>query len=130
MPSSKGGFGRAALCRLARNFRPIFGIARNTVALAYQELVNEGFPRVGGAARFFVADDVMNDHATAPASPTPVRLPKHGSHDCGPARRRDRMRAAASPTGRGAASQSGRGAMSGPIAPESIRDLTQELSRP
>jgi GntR family transcriptional regulator/MocR family aminotransferase len=57
------------------------GIARNTVALAYQELVNEGFLVSAERRGFFVADDVMNGHAAAPASPTPVKNAAPGAGD-------------------------------------------------
>lgn len=60
--------------RLSLNLK----IARNTVALAYQELVNEGFLVSQERRGFFVAEDVMNGRV---AAPRPAEAPAPAAED-------------------------------------------------
>src|SRR6266403_3080820 len=45
-------------------------VARNTVALAYQDLVEEGFLIARQRSGYFVAPDVLSGRAAAPVAPS------------------------------------------------------------
>jgi GntR family transcriptional regulator/MocR family aminotransferase len=63
----------------SRKLAKSLGVSRNTVVLAYQGLVDDGYLESRERSGFYVTDDIMEGRADEPASPPPAPDPRPGN---------------------------------------------------